>query len=63
MADGNPYIQSWADENSNIITRTIPRPHAVSTYFERSLRVDNHNRARQNDPPMEEAWLTQGCWL
>jgi hypothetical protein len=33
MADGNPFIQRWADESGNIATRTILRSHAVSTYF------------------------------
>jgi hypothetical protein len=23
MADGNPYIQRWADDNGNIVTRAI----------------------------------------
>jgi hypothetical protein len=23
MADGNPYIQRWADDNDNIVTRAI----------------------------------------
>jgi hypothetical protein len=57
MADGNPYIQRWADDNGNIVTRDISRPHVVSNYFERSPRVDNHNKSRQHELAMEEAWL------
>jgi hypothetical protein len=25
MADGNPYIQRWEDDNANIVTRAISR--------------------------------------
>ena len=63
MADGNPYIQRRADDNGNIVTRAISRPHVVSNYFERSPRVDNHNQSRQHELAMEEAWLTQDCWF
>jgi hypothetical protein len=45
MADGNPYIQLWADDNGNIVTRAIFRPHGVSNYFERSPRVDNYTQS------------------
>jgi hypothetical protein len=27
MADGNHYTQRWADDNDNIVTRAISRPH------------------------------------
>jgi hypothetical protein len=40
MANGDPYIQRWADDNGNFVTRAISRPHVVAYYFERSLRVD-----------------------
>jgi hypothetical protein len=30
MADGNPYIQRWADD---IVTRAISRSHVVSNYL------------------------------
>jgi hypothetical protein len=42
MADGNPYIKRWADDNGNIVIRAISRPHVVSNYLERSPRVGNH---------------------
>jgi hypothetical protein len=45
-ADGNPYIQRWADDNGNIVTRAISRPHVVPNFFERSPWVDNHNQSR-----------------
>jgi hypothetical protein len=61
VADGNPYIQRWADDNGNIVTRAISRPHVVSNYFERSPRVDKHNHSRQHELAIEEAWLTQDC--
>jgi hypothetical protein len=63
MADGNPYIQRLADDNGNIVTRAISRPHVVSNYFEHSLRVDNHNQSRQHELAMEDAWQTQDCWF
>jgi hypothetical protein len=44
MTRGNPYIQRWADENNNIVARVIPCPNVVSTYFEWSPQVDDHNR-------------------
>jgi hypothetical protein len=55
MPDGNPYIQRWADDNGNIVTRAVSRPHVISNYFERSPRVDNHNKSRSHELAMEEA--------
>eukprot|EP00873_Tetraselmis_striata_P006477 jgi/Tetstr1/426741/TSEL_001678.t1 len=43
LEDGNPFIQRWADDFGNTVTRSIPRPSVLSNYFERSPRVDNHN--------------------
>jgi hypothetical protein len=63
VADGNPYIQRWADDNGNIVTRAISRPHVVSNYFERRPRVDNHNQSQQHELAMEDAWLSQDCWF
>jgi len=63
LEDGNPYIQRWADDFGNTVTRSIPRPYVLSNYFERSPRVDNHNQSRQHDLALEEAWNTQDCWF
>eukprot|EP00873_Tetraselmis_striata_P015222 jgi/Tetstr1/435486/TSEL_024391.t1 len=63
LEDGNPYIQRWADDFGNTVTRSIPRPYVLSNYFERSPRVDNHNQSRQHDLALEEAWKTQDCWF
>jgi hypothetical protein len=41
--DGVPYMQRWADENSNLCTRDVPRPSVISRYFKDSPKVDNHN--------------------
>ena len=61
--EGTPYIQRWADEHGNVLTRNIPRPAIVSTYFGISPRVDNHNQSRQHDLAIEEKWDTQNCWF
>jgi hypothetical protein len=64
MVDGNPCIQSWADDNGNIATCAVSRSHVLSNYFERSPRVvDIHNQSRQHELATEEAWLTQDCWF
>ena len=54
--EGEPYVQRWADEHGNLLTRHIPRPAIVSTYFGISPRVDNHNQSRQHDLAIEEKW-------
>ena len=28
--DGEPYLQRWADEHGNVVTREIPRPAILS---------------------------------
>lgn len=61
--DGEPYLQRWADEHGNVITRAIPRPNIISEYFAVSPRIDNHNQSRQADLALEEEWLTQDCWF
>eukprot|EP00873_Tetraselmis_striata_P006595 jgi/Tetstr1/426859/TSEL_017073.t1 len=64
LADGVPYVQRWADDYySNTVTKSIPRHGMLSTYFEWSPRVYNHNHSRQHDMAPEEAWLTQDCWF
>ena len=52
--DGEPYIQRWADEHGNVLSRPIPRPAVLSGYFSVSPRVDNHNQSRQHDLALEE---------
>ena len=32
IEDGQPYVQRWADEYNNIMTRDIPRPAVLSKY-------------------------------
>ena len=62
--DGEPYIQRWADEHGNVLSRPIPRPAVLSGYFSVSPRVDNHNQSRQrHDLALEEHWQTQCCWF
>eukprot|EP00873_Tetraselmis_striata_P020718 jgi/Tetstr1/440982/TSEL_029250.t1 len=47
--DGEPYVQRWVDDLHNITTRLIHRPYAaVSQYFARSPRVDNHDQSHQH---------------
>ena len=37
--NGERYVQRWADDHGNIITRDIPRLAVLSKYFEVSPRV------------------------
>mmetsp|Transcript_30790 Transcript_30790/g.87072 ORF Transcript_30790/g.87072 Transcript_30790/m.87072 type:complete len:291 (-) Transcript_30790:11-883(-) len=61
--DGEPYIQKWADNHGNVLTRPVPRPSIISTYFSNSPRVDNHNQSRQHDLGLEEMWPTKDPWF
>ena len=62
-SNGEPYLQRWADDHGNVITRAIPRLAILSEYFSVSPRVDNHNQSRRHDLALEEHWLTQDCWF
>ena len=61
--DGMPYIQRWADDNGNLLTREVARPAIISEYFNYSPRVDNHNQSRQHDLMLEELWDTHDPWF
>eukprot|EP00873_Tetraselmis_striata_P019892 jgi/Tetstr1/440156/TSEL_028512.t1 len=63
LEDGNPYIQRWADDFGNTVTRSIPRLSVLSNYFERSPGVDNHNQSRRHDLALEEARNAHDCWF
>jgi hypothetical protein len=63
LNDEVPFMQRWADDNGNLCTRDVPRPGVISRYFKGSLKVDNHNQARQHDLALEEIWLTYDCWF
>lgn len=56
---GEPYVAKWIDENLNQMHRRIPRPSALSFYFNHSNTVDIHNQQRQKELRLEKCWVTQ----
>jgi hypothetical protein len=56
---GEPYLAKWIDNNLNQMHRRIPRPAAVSFYFNHSNVVDIHNQQRQKELRLEKCWVTQ----
>jgi hypothetical protein len=60
---GEPYRARFKDNNSNLVSRPVDRPHLISTYFLRSNAVDKHNHVRQFELRLEKHWLTMNCWF
>ena len=59
IRDGNPYIAKWKNNQNNTISRFVPRPQAISTYFADCNKVDVHNQSRQSDLRLEKCWVTR----
>ena len=51
------YIASWRDENYNVHTRRVLRPHAAYVYFNVSNRIDVLNQLRQSELKLEKFWV------
>ena len=56
--DGDPYEMKFADENSNIHIREVPRPAFISFFFQHCNAVDIHNHLRQSSLRLEKKWIT-----
>ena len=60
---GDPYISRWVDETGNRSQRAVPRPAALSKYFQVCNGIDAHNQARQAYLGLEELWATDCPWF
>ena len=60
---GKEYEAHWSDRHGNLHARKIDRPHVVSSFFEHSNCVDNHNRIRQGQLALEKHWVTQDAYF
>ena len=63
VPDSAPYIAKFPDAFGNSISRRIPRPEIISTYFCHSNCIDVHNHLRQHLLALERHWKTPNPWL
>lgn len=56
LKPGDPYIARWKDKHMNTVSKLVPRPKVVSTYFKDCNKIDSHNQSRQSDLALEKAW-------
>jgi len=53
------YKARWLDNNGNTMSRRIPCPDIMSTYFQYSNTIDKHNHACQFLLQFEKHWVTE----
>ena len=63
LTEGDPYIARFPDSNGNMKYREVPRPAAISKYFNRSNSIDRHNQLRQGTLRLEKSWITKCPWF
>ena len=59
---GVPSVAKWTDKNGNCCEQEVPRPTAISEYFEHSNVIHVLNQLRQKLLRLEKCWVTQDAF-
>ena len=55
---GDPYLYRFPEIYYNVYVCPVVHTHLLGRYFNACNAIDNHNRMRQSDLPLDKYWVT-----